>query len=72
MAERITAKQFHESAGTGDWRVLFAGACTHFRTGSFAAGVALVGAIADLAEAANHHPDIDLRYGGVTVCLIDP
>jgi 4a-hydroxytetrahydrobiopterin dehydratase len=27
----------------------------------------LADAIGRLAEAANHHPDIDLRYGGVTV-----
>jgi hypothetical protein len=39
--------------------VLFEGACAHFRTGSFAAGVALVDAIAGLADAANHHPDVD-------------
>ena len=44
-------------------------ASTHFRTGSFAKGLALVDAIGELAEAANHHPDIDLRYGGVTVRL---
>src|SRR6185437_15565746 len=45
------------------------GACAHFRTGSFAVGVALVDAIGRLAEAANHHPDVDLRYAGVTVRL---
>jgi 4a-hydroxytetrahydrobiopterin dehydratase len=49
--------------------VLFEGACAHFRTGSFAGGVALVDAIAGLADAANHHPDVDLRYEGVTVRL---
>jgi hypothetical protein len=35
----------------------------------FAAGVALVVAIRKLADAANHHPDVDLRYDGVTVRL---
>jgi 4a-hydroxytetrahydrobiopterin dehydratase len=35
----------------------------------FAAGVALVDAIRKLADAANHHPDVDLRYDGVTVRL---
>jgi 4a-hydroxytetrahydrobiopterin dehydratase len=69
MTERITARQFHEAAGVEDWRVLFEGACAHFRTGSFAVGVALVDAIGRLADAANHHPDVDLRYGGVTVRL---
>ena len=69
MTERITARQFHEATGVDDWRVVFAGACTYFQTGSFATGVALVDAIGRLADAANHHPDVDLRYPGVTVRL---
>jgi 4a-hydroxytetrahydrobiopterin dehydratase len=70
MTEQMTAQQFHEAIGVEDWRVLFEGACAHFRTGSFAAGVALVDAIGRLADSANHHPDVDLRYGGVTVRLM--
>jgi 4a-hydroxytetrahydrobiopterin dehydratase len=69
--ERITPRQFHGAAGVEDWRVLFGGACAHFRTGSFAAGVALVDAIGRLAGAAGHHPDVDLRQEGVTVRLAD-
>jgi len=70
MSGQITAAQFHESDGVDDWRVLFGGAHAHFRTGSFATGVALVDAIGELADAMNHHPDVDLRYGGVTVRLV--
>ncbi|MEX1262336.1 MAG: VOC family protein [Actinomycetota bacterium] len=70
MTERVTPRQFHEAAGVEDWRVLFEGACAYFGTGSFAAGAALVDAIGRLADAANHHPDVDLRYAGVTVRLI--
>jgi 4a-hydroxytetrahydrobiopterin dehydratase len=70
MTERITPRQFHEADGVEDWRVLFSGACAHFRTGSFATGVALVDAIGRLADAANHHPDVDLRYPAVTVRLV--
>ena len=44
--------------------------CAYFRTGSFATGVALVDEIGRLADAANHHPDVDLRYPGVTVRLV--
>jgi 4a-hydroxytetrahydrobiopterin dehydratase len=69
MTERISSRQFHEADGVDDWRVVFSGACTYFRTGSFRAGVALVDVISELAEAAHHHPDIDLRYPGVTVRL---
>jgi 4a-hydroxytetrahydrobiopterin dehydratase len=69
MATRISPKQFHASDGVKDWRVLFDGAKTFFVTGSFAKGVELVAAIGRLADAANHHPDVDLRYPGVTVTL---
>jgi len=69
MTERISPRQFHEAVGVEDWRVLFGGACAHFRTGSFAAGVALVDAIGRLADAAHHHPAVDLRDDGVTVRL---
>ena len=70
MSEPITARQFREAAGVGDWRVLGEGACTYFRTGSFVAGARLVQAIGELAGLADHHPDVDLRSGGVTVRLI--
>src|SRR5437867_6635205 len=66
MSETIERRRFHEV----DWRVVRNDASTHFRTGSFAAGVALVDAIGRLADAANHHPDVDLRYEGVTVRLM--
>jgi len=70
MIERITPRQFHEADGVEDWRVVGEGACTYFRTGSFAAGARLVHAISQLAGLEDHHPDVDLRYGGVTVRLI--
>jgi pterin-4a-carbinolamine dehydratase len=53
----------HQASGRGDE------ASTHFRTESFAAGVALVNAIGRLGDDANHHPDVDLRPDGVTVRL---
>jgi len=70
MTERITMRQFHEAAGVEDWRVLGEGACTYFLTGSLAAGARLVHAISELAGLDDHHPDVDLRYEGVTVRLI--
>lgn len=70
MSERITPRQFQESEGVGDWRVLGEGACTFFRTGSFAAGARLVGAISGLPGLDEHHPDVDLRHDGVTVRLM--
>ena len=63
MTERISPRRFHEHG----WRVLRDDACTYFATGTFAKGVALVAAIAELAG--DRHPDIDLRPEGVTVRL---
>ncbi|WP_265522228.1 VOC family protein [Oerskovia flava] len=65
----ISAHEFHASDGIEDWRVVLSSARTVFRTGSFTAGVELIEAIGELAEAANHHPDVDLRYGTVEVRL---
>jgi len=31
--------------------------------------IAFVNRVADAAEAANHHPDIDIRYNKVTIAL---
>ncbi len=35
----------------------------------FRAAIDFVGRVADLAEAADHHPDIDVRYDRVTLTL---
>jgi 4a-hydroxytetrahydrobiopterin dehydratase len=70
MTDRITARQFNEAEGVEDWRVLGEGACTYFRTGSFAAGARLVQAISELPGLDDHHPDVDMRHAGVTVRLI--
>ena len=36
---------------------------------SWGAGISFVNRVSDLAERANHHPDLDVRYGKVTVSL---
>lgn len=70
MTDAISASDFRAAGGTDDWRVLAdLRATATFRTGSFTTGVQLVEAIGELAEAANHHPDVDLRYGTVVVRL---
>ncbi|HYQ77271.1 DUF664 domain-containing protein [Cellulomonas sp.] len=70
MGGRITAEEFRAADGVADWRVGPDGAHARFRTGSFAAGVELVDAIGELADAADHHPDVDLRYPSVAVRLV--
>lgn len=57
------------AAGLDDWRMLAQGIHARFTTGDFATGVELVTAIAELAEAANHHPDVTLTYPRVDVML---
>ena len=66
-AKRTTARAFHDSGGVDDWRVLFSGAHAFFRVGSFAEAARFVAAIAEVAEAAGHFPDVDVRPEGVTV-----
>lgn len=70
MTEAISPREFHAAAGVEDWRVLGEGACTLFRTGSFAASARLVAAISGLADLDDHGPDVDVRHDGVTVRLI--
>ena len=41
----------------------------HFERASFADAISFVVAIGFLAEAANHHPDIDIRWRNVVVAL---
>jgi len=41
-----------------------------FQFPDFKAAMAFVNRIADAAEQANHHPDIDIRYNKVTMSLV--
>ena len=41
-----------------------------FKHESFAEAIVFVNAVAHLAELANHHPDIDIRYTNVTLSLV--
>ncbi len=57
-------------AGLDDWRMLASALHARFRTGDFATGVTVLTAVADAAEQADHHPDVDLRYTYVDVALV--
>ena len=67
--DTITTEQFRSSPGVEDWHATASGAFARFRTGDFATGAELFTAIAELAEEANHHPDVDVRYAAVRVRL---
>jgi 4a-hydroxytetrahydrobiopterin dehydratase len=55
--------------GLADWRPIFGHLDARFATGSFVRGLELAQRIGELAEAANHHPDLDLRYPHLGVRL---
>lgn len=64
----LTGPQIDE-AGLADWRPLLGRLMARFQTGDFLSGLALVNRVAEAAEAANHHPDVELTYPTVTVRL---
>lgn len=64
----LSARQV-ESEGLDDWRVLFHALHARYRTGDFATGLRMVARIGAAAEEADHHPDLDLRYGRLGVRL---
>ena len=68
--ETITAAEFRSAPGVEGWGAGVEGAAVEFRTGDFATGARLFAAIAELADAANHHPDVEVRYTTVRVRLI--
>ena len=67
--EKLSATQVRD-AGLEDWRQIVGRLRARFRTGDFRTGLALVNTIGDAAEAANHHPDIQLTYSDVIVTLV--
>jgi 4a-hydroxytetrahydrobiopterin dehydratase len=62
MPETVTAQQLDDRGGLDDWRYLLGGIAATFRLGSFAGAAGVVSEIAAAADAADHHPDVDLRY----------
>jgi 4a-hydroxytetrahydrobiopterin dehydratase len=59
-----------DAADLPDWRWLLGSIHAHFATGDFATGLQLVDRIGALAEEANHHPDVELKYPHVRVTLM--
>lgn len=69
MVEALSSEQFHKFPGLEEWRVTANVASASFSTGSFARGVKFINVVGALADAANHHPDVDLRYSSVEIRL---
>ena len=69
MSETLTDEEIEQQNLT-DWRVVDGMLRTRWRTGDFATGLRLVNLIGQAAEAANHHPDLDLRYPHLDVAMV--
>lgn len=71
MTENISPKQFRESKGVEDWRILGSdGACAYFPTKSLAESARLVQAISGIPGIDTDRVAIDVRNDGLTVSLI--
>ena len=62
MPTPVTAEEFAAVDGVADWRYVLGRLAATFRAGSFTAAADLVARIAAAADAADHHPDVDVRY----------
>ncbi len=61
----VAPDEFASLAGVGDWTVVDGPAVAAvFRSPTYLAGAELVKAIAVIAEAEQHHPDMEIRYPG--------
>jgi 4a-hydroxytetrahydrobiopterin dehydratase len=56
-------------ASLPNWKAEQDGLVRHFQFPDFLGSIAFVKSVADLAEAAAHHPDIDIRYNKVRLAL---
>jgi 4a-hydroxytetrahydrobiopterin dehydratase len=56
--------------GASDWHLVDGVLSRTVIAPTFLDGIALVDRVAELAESANHHPDIDIRYNRVTFGLV--
>ncbi len=64
----LRGQEIHDE-GLDGWRKVLDRLIVRFETGDFNTGAALVTRIAEVADEANHHPDVDLRYPHLTVSL---
>jgi 4a-hydroxytetrahydrobiopterin dehydratase len=64
MVTKLSSSEFDASTALPDWRVLLRRIEATFQATSFGTAAAFVERVAAAADAADHHPDIDLRYPG--------
>ena len=69
MADDLLSGDDIAQMGLADWRSMYGTLEARFVTGDFATGLRLVAAIGAVAEAAGHHPEVELRAEHVAVVL---
>ncbi|MGH9382410.1 MAG: 4a-hydroxytetrahydrobiopterin dehydratase [Thermoanaerobaculia bacterium] len=72
MGHRLTGAQIRERVNAlPDWQAVDREQAIRrtFELPGFRAAIAFVAYVAELAEAHDHHPDIDIRYDKVTLTL---
>ena len=60
--QKLTGQQVAD-AGLDDWRLVVGTLRARFTTDDFASAARLTQRVGEAAEEANHHPDLDLRWG---------
>ena len=69
-ARRLSDEEIQAALdGLSDWDREGEAVVRTYRLKDFAAAMNFVNAVAELAEAARHHPDIDIRYNRVRIAL---
>lgn len=67
----LTSAEVNAKLSTlADWKVANGELVRTFQFRDFRGSMAFVNQVADLAEAAGHHPDIDIRYNKVRLALV--
>jgi 4a-hydroxytetrahydrobiopterin dehydratase len=67
---KLKAPEIKKALGaTAEWRKVGSSITRTFVFKDFPAAIRFVSKIAELAEKANHHPDIDIRWNKVTLVL---
>jgi 4a-hydroxytetrahydrobiopterin dehydratase len=69
MAKLSSAEITERLKATPDWRLGNGAIARSFSFSDFLAAMKFVNSVAEIAERAGHHPDIDVRYNKVTLAL---
>lgn len=70
MATVLSPGEVESRPSLADWRVLDGRLAASFRSRTMVRGAEFVSRVVDVAEALNHHPDLDLRFARVHLTLV--